>query len=156
MRFRLQWLPSQDGLVLISEPYLGYLTHHFKMASMTVYPRLYFSYNANTQQTTIMTTDLNRPHLCMIQHLEESSGMSVQPEISRLLIQCFVAAQDCFRTAAEEWDERTEGPVCCGQLHLHLCLRLLPNRQWHQIRWTAVGTITHGFRTLNGMPELQI
>ena len=126
MRFRLQWLPSRDGLHLISEPYLGYLEHGLTMASRTVYPRLYFSYNAMTQQTTIMTTDMNKPHLCMIQHLKELSGMSVQPEISRLLIQCFVVARECFRAVVEQWDERASGPVCRGRHHLPLCLRLLP------------------------------
>jgi hypothetical protein len=75
-----------------------------------------------TQQTTIMTTDLNRSHLWMVQYLRELSGRSIQPEeIGRLLTQCFVEVQECFRVTAEELDESAFGPVCGGKFHLRLC-----------------------------------
>jgi hypothetical protein len=49
------------------------------------------------QQTTIITTDLNRLHLWMIQQ------------------------QECFGTAAEQLDSNAIGPVCSGKFHLDLC-----------------------------------
>jgi hypothetical protein len=74
------------------------------------------------QQTTIITTDLNRSHLWMIQHLKELSGRSIQPEeIGRLPTQCFVVVQECFRTAAEQLDSNAIGPVCGGKFYLDLC-----------------------------------
>ena len=74
-----------------------------------------------TQQATIMTTDLNRSHLLMIQHFKELSGMSIRPEeIGRLLAQCFVVAQECFTATAAWWDEMDNGMACCGKPHLHL------------------------------------
>ena len=75
-----------------------------------------------TQQTTIVTTDMVLPHLFMIQHLEELSGMSIRPgEIARLLIQCFDVVQECFRAIAQQWDENANGPVCGIKRRLHLC-----------------------------------
>jgi len=122
MGLRLQWKPSEDALHLLSEPYLGRLHAILKYQSYDLYPKLYFSYNATTQQTTIITTDLNRPHLQMIQHLKELSGGPIQPEeIGRLMMQFFVVIQDCFRVTAESWDERTTGGVCGGKFHLRLC-----------------------------------
>jgi len=115
MGLRLHCKLSQDDLHLLSEPYLGELQFKLKNESNTLYPWLYFSYNATTQQTTIITTDLNRPHLRMIQHLKELSGGSIQPEeIGRLMAQCFVVVQDCFRVTAESWDGRAYGNVCGG------------------------------------------
>jgi len=113
---------SQDDLHLLSEPYLGQLQSKLeRYESTTLYPRLYVSYNATNQQTTIITTDLNRLHLRMIQHLKELSGGSIQPEeIGRLMTQCFVVVQDCFRVTAESWDQMTTGGVCDGKLHLRM------------------------------------
>jgi hypothetical protein len=92
----------RDALHLLSEPYLGHLQDVLKYETHTLYPKLYFSYNSMTQQTTIMTTDLNRSHLWMIQRLKELSGMSIQPEeIGRLLLQWFVVVQECFSEIAE-------------------------------------------------------
>jgi len=122
MGLRLVFKSSQDDLHLLSEPHLGYLQSRLvKYETDTLYPWLYFSYNATTQQTTIITTDLNRPHLRMIKHLKGLSGGSIQPEeIGRLMTQCFVVVQDCFRVVARLWDERTTGEVCGGKFHLRL------------------------------------
>ena len=91
------------------------------MSSATLHLKLYFSYNATTQQTTIMTAGLNRSHLWMIQHLKELSGMSIQPEeIGRLLIQYFVVVQECFKSTATWWDTLSNGMVCSETLDLHL------------------------------------
>jgi hypothetical protein len=101
---------------LLSEPYLGHLQSVLKYETYTLFPKLYFSYNAMTQQTTIMTTDLNRSHLWMIQRLKELSGRSILPEeIGRLFTQCFVVVQECFREIAEKLDNSALGPVCGGK-----------------------------------------
>src|SRR5258706_6152488 len=118
MSFRLQWKTSRDVLDLLSGSYLEYLQGLLTMGSATLYPKLYFSHNAMTQQTTIITKDVNRSQLWMIQHLKGLSGVSFRPEeIGRLLIQYFVVTQECFRTIAEQWDEEVNGPVRCGKLH---------------------------------------
>ena len=92
------------------------------MGTTTLVPKLYFSYNAVTQHTTIMTTDLNTSHLWMIQHLKELAGMSIRPEeIGRLLIQCFAVVQECFASTAALFDDLSNGTVCCEKLDLLLC-----------------------------------
>jgi len=155
MSLRFQWKRSPDGFQLLLEPYLGIVQKW--LGTATVYPKLYFCYNAMTQQTTILTTDLNRSHLWMIQHLKGLSGMHIRPEeVGRLLIQHFVMVQECFTATAVVWDERANGPVCCKRLHLHLCLHPIPNSNWHQKRWTAARTIMRVFVLLNWMPDLQI
>ena len=143
MALRFQWKTSQDALDLVSEPYLGTLqTWIDTLGSNTIYPKLYFSYNVITQQTTIMTTDLNRSHLWMIQHVKELSGQSILPEeIGRLLIQYFVVVQECFTATAAGWDESANGPVCCKILHSHTLLPSIPNSKWHHECWTEVRTI---------------
>jgi hypothetical protein len=93
-----------------------------KGGSYTLYPKLYVSYNAMTQQTTIMTSGLNQSHLWMIQHLKELSGKPIQPEeIGRLLTQYFVVVQECFTVAAELLDDEATGSVCGRKFHLCLC-----------------------------------
>ena len=156
MSFRLQWKTSRDALQLLSGPYLDYLQGELKTVSATLYPKLYFSYNAMTQQTTIITTDLNRSHLWMIQHLKGLSGSIRPSEIGRLLIQCFVVTQECFRTIAEQWDEEVNGPVRHGKLYPHLCLPLVPNSNWRRKRWTTVRTIKTAFGLLSWMLDFQI
>ena len=123
MTFRFQWKTSPDALNLVSEPYLGRLkTWIDTLATNTLCPKLYFSYNSKTQQATIMTTDLNRSHLWMIQQLKELSGTPIKPEeIGRIFIQYFVVTQECFSAAAEWWDDDATGPVRGGVLHLHVC-----------------------------------
>ena len=121
MSFRFEWITSKDALHLLSEPYLGELQSSLEYTSEPLYPKLYFSYNTTTQQTTIITTDLNRSHLWMIQRLKELSGGSIQPEeIGRLITQCFVVVQDCFRATAEMWDEMASDEVRGGKFHLRL------------------------------------
>ncbi len=128
MALRFQWKTSRDALHLVSEPYLGFLRTKITIhPSYTLHPKLYFSYNAKIQQTTIITTDLNRSHLWMIQHLKELSGMSVRPEvIGRLLFQYFVMAQECFTVTAVMWDEWAADPVCCKMLHYTCAYHLFP------------------------------
>ena len=123
MTFRFQWKTSRDALNLVSEPYLGTLkTWIDTLGSNTLFPKLYFSYNVKTQESTIITTDLNRSHLWMIQNLKELSGTSIQPEeIGRIFTQYFVVTQECYRVAAERWDEKATGTVCGGILQVHLC-----------------------------------
>jgi hypothetical protein len=82
---------------------------------LNIYPRLYVSYNPKTQQTTIMTTDLNRLHLSMIEHLNQLSGTSIQPEeVTQLLMKCFFVIQECFTGTAETFDRMSNTAVCCG------------------------------------------
>ena len=121
MALRFHWRTSEDGLCLLSEPYLS----HFKNAVMPVamscfFLRLYFSYNAATRQTTIMTTDLNQLHLSMIQRLKGSSEMTTHPEkITQLLTQCFAVVGECFAAAAMVWDA-SSGRVHCRNLLLYM------------------------------------
>jgi hypothetical protein len=135
MSLRVQWMPFEDGLHLLSEPYLSYFeTEFLPLDSFTVYPKLYFSYNSRTQQTTIITTDLNQFHLSMIQHLKQMSGLSIRPEeIAHLAIQCFVMIQEGYTAAALEWDTKATGPVCCRKSPFVIlldALTLLPNSKW--------------------------
>jgi hypothetical protein len=79
---------------------------------VTFWPKLYFSHNAGTQQTIIMTTSLILLHLAMIDHLKHLSEMSIQTEeITQLLIKCFTVVQECFRVEVVSWDERANDPV---------------------------------------------
>jgi hypothetical protein len=115
MAFRFQWILSNDGLELLSEPYLSFLTDHIRQATVqngTVYPRLYFSYDARTNQTTIVTTDLNQLHLSMIHHIKRLLGTPV--ESTQLLIKCFIVVQECFGATALSWDKDAAHPVYCG------------------------------------------
>jgi len=105
---------SQDSLDLLSEPYISYLKRD--SLSEIIHPKIYVSYNAKTQETTVMTTELNQLHLSMIQHLMALSGPSSLPEeTARLLIQCFAVVQERFATVAVEWD-RMAREVCCSRL----------------------------------------
>src|SRR5258706_8180371 len=155
MSLCVQWKKSRDALNLLSEPYLGVLQSWVNTPGTTAhFPKLYFSYNAKTQQTTIITTDLNRSHLWMIQHLKELSGLSIRPEeIGRLLVQYFVVVQECFTTTATLWDEKADGTVCCNKLHLNLCLPHSQQEMASQI-CKAVRTTMPVFGILNWMPEL--
>jgi len=121
MSFRVHREISNDDLRLLSGPYYDEsLRSGLEGSSTTVHPRLYFSYNSMTQQT-IFTTDLNRSHLRMIQHLKELSGGSIQQEeIGRLITQCFVVIQDFFRLIAESWDVKATGEVCSIKFRLRL------------------------------------
>ena len=158
MNLRFQWKASRDALHLLSEPYLGQLqTQLNSPGSQTLYPKLYFSYNAKTQQTTIITTDLNRSHLWMIRHLKQLAGMSIRPEeIGRLIVQHFVVVRECFTAAATWSDARADGPVRCNKLHLQLCLPPIPNSVWHHKCWTALQTTMPVFGMLKWKPESQI
>ncbi len=80
--------------------------------SLTLHPRVYFSHDARTRQTTIVTTDLNEMHLSMIEHLNMLSGTSIQPEeTAQLLVKCFDGIQEHFTITAVKWDRRASGPV---------------------------------------------
>ena len=119
MNFRVPWITSQEALELLSDPYLSELQSWFSSATTILHPHLYISHNATTQQTTIITTDLNWSHLWMVQHLKELSGGSIQrEEIGRLMTQCFVVVLDCFRATAQWWDSRASGEVCNEKFHL--------------------------------------
>jgi len=116
MALRLPYItiqPEEDTHYL-SGSYLSYLKNRFEQTRSAVLgPKLYFSYNTRTQQTTIMTTDLNQLHICMIRHLKKLSGMSPwSEEIARLLIKYITVVQDCFTVMATTWDEQANGPVC--------------------------------------------
>ena len=92
------------------------------VASRTLHPKLYFSYNARTQQTTVITTDLNRLHLCMVQHLQKLSGMANRPEeIALLLIKWITVVQECFTATIMSWDAELNNPVCYEKHYLRLC-----------------------------------
>ena len=84
-----------------------------------LFPKLYFSYNAGTRQTTIMTTDLNQLYLRMVQNLEALPGMANQPDCAeqmvQLLTQCFSVVRECFIDMAVRWDGRANSGVCCGE-----------------------------------------
>jgi hypothetical protein len=96
---------------LLSEPALSTEKDNLE-ESIALQPRLYFSHNARTQQTTMMTTGLNKMHLSMIQHLKQLSGTSIQPEeFTQLLIKCFAAIQECFTATAVRWDAYANNPV---------------------------------------------
>jgi hypothetical protein len=84
---------------------------------INIYPRLYLSYNAATQQTTIIATGLDQFYLCMNQHLKELFKDSSPPEeiVPRLLLRWFAMAQECFAGMTEVWDVNTGGTVCSGE-----------------------------------------
>jgi hypothetical protein len=143
MNLRFQWLGSEDGLCLLSEPYLSTFENDIlDFNSIRRYPKLYFSYNASTQQTTIMTTDMNQLHLSMIHHLKQLAGMSIRlEEIAQLLIQCFVVIQEGYAATVSHWEIKAGGPVCCRKspsIFLLDALTLPPNREWRHDPWTIV------------------
>ena len=136
MALRIQWRSFKGGLDLLSEPYLSYLKDRMSRdQTLDLYPRLYYSYNAGTRQTTIMTTDLNQLYLRMVQHLETLPKMTNQLEcpeqIIQLLSQCFVVVRENFGRTAAYWDTRAIGEVSCGEPRFNLSLMSL-NRTWHQ------------------------
>jgi len=118
MSFRIHWQPSEDGLLLLSEPYLLDLKENILPAgyrSCIRSPKLYFSHNLKTQQTTIITTDLNQLHSTMVHHLKQLSGTSIPlEEIIQLLLMCFIVIQECFAASAGGLDELANDPVYCG------------------------------------------
>jgi hypothetical protein len=125
---------SGDALCLLSEPYLSALEEDFLYFDSTqLYPLLYFSYNANTQQATIMTTDVNQLHLSMVHYLKQLAGMSIRlEEIAQLLIQCFILIQEGYATKASDWDVKASGTVCCRMspfIFLLYAPTLFPNRK---------------------------
>ena len=106
------WIPSEDGLLLLSEPYLSRMKETIRFASCFRNPKLYFSHNSKTQQTTIVTTDLNQLHLTMVQHLRQLSGTSIPlEEIIQLLLKCFIVIQECFVVTAGYLDEMANDGV---------------------------------------------
>ena len=134
MALRVQWKPVKSGFDLLSEPYLSYLIDTMSSETTTLHPRLYFSYNAGTRQTTIMTTGLNQLYLRMVQHLERLPKMANQLECTeqmvQLLTQYFARVREDFGVTAEHWDARASGGVCCGK-HGFTHGLMNPNRTWH-------------------------
>lgn len=106
----------------------------------TLHPRLYFSYNARTRQTTIMTTNLDQLYLHMVQHLErlpEIPGQLESPErMVQVLVQCFAAVREYFVEAAARWDDRANSGVCCGAPGFVLGLMSLPLLQQEMVSKT--------------------
>jgi hypothetical protein len=98
--------------------------------AFTIHPRLYFSYNARTRQTTIVTTNLNQLYLRMVQHFETLPEMPSQPECLGLmvqaLVQCFAAARERFAEMAVRWDDRANSGVCPGKPRFTFGLMSLP------------------------------
>jgi hypothetical protein len=114
MALRLQWKTVEGGLHLLSGPYLSYLKSRIEnFKDTTLFPRVYFCYDSTTRQTTVLTTDLNQSHLCMIHHLRAWYGTSMQPgEIAaRLLFQWFAVAQGQFVEISDFWDNDATGTV---------------------------------------------
>ena len=119
---------TQDGLHLLSEPYISWV----KLFSVTapLNPKLYVSYNARTQETTVVTTELNPLHLSMIQRLMALSGTSIPPEeTAQLLIQCFTVMQEGFEAGAAHLDAQAAGSVCCSILLFTLASCAYPPSQ---------------------------
>ena len=107
MGLQIYWKKDEDGLNLLSEPYLSYVKNEIELSDgIYLYPRLYFSYDAVTLQTTFLTTELNQAHIRIIQRLKELSESSMQPKeiVARLLIQWFDGILEEFRRIAEYWN----------------------------------------------------
>jgi len=120
MALRLHWKKTKYTPHLLSEPYSSWFDKENNTTSppyINTYPRLYLSYNAGTQQTTIITTGLDQFYLCMVQHLKDLFKTSIRPEeiVPRLLLRWFAMAQECFAGIAEVWGVNTGGPVCSGE-----------------------------------------
>jgi len=120
MALRLHWKKTKYTPHLLSEPYSSWFATENNTTSppyINIYPRLYLSYNAGTQQTTIITTGLDQFYLCMVQHIKDLFKSSSRPEeiVPRLLLRWFAMAQECFAGIAEVWDVDTGGPVCSGK-----------------------------------------
>ena len=126
MALRVQWKPFKSGLDLLSEPHLSYLKSRMSAGDTTLFPRLYFSYNTGTQQTTIMTTDLNQLYLRMVQRLEALPETANQPgcpeQMVHLLTQCFSVVRECFVDVAVRWDNRANSGVCCDAPLIYTCI----------------------------------
>ena len=102
---------------------------------MPLHPRLYFSYDSGTRQTTIMTTGLNQLYLRMVQHLETLPNMANRPgcpeQMVQLLTQSFAAVREDFGATAADLDNRAIGGVCYGEPRFTPQLMSL-NRTWHR------------------------
>ena len=126
---RAQGTISNGSFDLLSEPLLSRFKDDTETEELTFYPQLYFSHNARTRQTTIVTTDLDQLHLRMGQHLEalpEIVNSSECPtQIVQLLIQYFAALREIFEVTAARWDFEAGGEVCCGQPRFTLRLMRL-------------------------------
>lgn len=120
MSLRNEWILSDAGFEWVEEPYLNDLKKKLKaFMTKTLFPKLYFSYDAGTQQTTIMTTDLNQMHLRMVQYLKTLPDMANQPECAERLVQlvtrCVAVVVESFGATIEHWDYKVMGLVCCGE-----------------------------------------
>ena len=150
---RFEWIPSEPSYDLVVEPYLQFLRDHMAFATSTLYPRLYFSYNVRTRQTTIMTTDLDESHLRMTWHLETLPETGNQAECAeqmvQLLIQYFAAVHGCFAATAVSWNDSALGGVCCGERQFTLRLMSLPFTQQEMASKTLDMSGDHNDRVRN-------
>src|SRR5260221_13707350 len=104
MSLRLLWRINEDSLQLLSEPWLSeFKNDAASNTTLTLCPKLSFSYNSVTRQTTIFTTGVNEMHLCTIEHFKGLSATSLQPEgiVAQLPLQYFVVAQESFVTSID-------------------------------------------------------
>jgi hypothetical protein len=111
---RVQHQMANEDFDLFSEPCLSEFKHDSELYfTITHYPRLYFSYDAATQKTTILTSGLNEMHLRMVDHLKDFAKYPSRPEefAFQLLFDWFSATLECFKWMAESWDTDVTGPV---------------------------------------------
>ena len=157
---RVQCITSQGALRLLSEPYLSHLKEIItSFSSDHCSPMLYFSYNAITRHTTIMTSGLNQLHLSMIQHFKGSLKMATQPEeIVRLLLRCFAVVWGLYAEIADNWERNLGGTVCSGKPPFLYWMGspFLSNRQCYQKVWTVVQITTSACGELRLAPGLLI
>jgi hypothetical protein len=114
MAARIQLKIVHEDFELFSEPSLSEFKHTSGLYDTeTRYPRLYFSYNAATRKTTVLTNDFNGTHLRMVDHLEDYAKKPTRPEefAFQLLFEWFSAILECFKRMGEFWDTDIAGPV---------------------------------------------
>jgi hypothetical protein len=114
MAVRVQQKVTNEDFDLFSEPYLSKLKHDSKLYSdVNRFARLYFSYHAATQKTTVLTDGLNGMHLRMVEHLKDNAKKPSRPEelAFQLLFEWFSATLEYFKRIAEIWDDEVANGV---------------------------------------------
>ena len=114
MTVRAQSLASKEGIALLKGQHLAKMQQYVNtLNDVTVWCKIYYSYNTTNQQTTIFTAGHNAMHLQMIESLRQSRSQPCSPSalFVQLLSIWFATVVDCFKATVDSWDDSIDGGV---------------------------------------------
>ena len=107
MTVHAQWTISEDGMTLLSRPNLDCVRKDIQTGRyVTVWCKIYYSYNTANQQTTIFTAGHNAMHLQLLLSLRQCSRHRPPSVLFiQLLPIWFSTVVDCIRTTVDSWQD---------------------------------------------------